>query len=79
VLNRFLARRTDVGGVPVVGPDDCKTVAKLVAEIDEHLGASLAMAFKDRKTPIPIDDAMAIIDLQLQQRTEPAAPPRTDA
>jgi len=69
VLNRFLARQKP--GLHAVEPFELQRAASDVGYLDETLSEQLKRGFKDRKLPMPIDQAMEIVDLYLKQRIEP--------
>ena len=71
VLRRFLDRQDRSTGTPVLQPEYLRQAANDIELLDAELGGTLHIAFRARKVPMPIDDAMAIIDLWLRKRIDP--------
>ncbi len=66
VLRRFLDRSECVAEIPVVRPGALREAATDIELLDATLGQNLQLAFRDRKHPMPVDEAMEIIDLWMR-------------
>ena len=70
VVRRFLRVEVDRAGARIMHPDAARLAAlEITEQLDVDLGAALRNAFKNLSAPIPIDQAMEIVDLYLKQRT----------
>ena len=69
VLMRLLGQKLPAQrAVPVF---ECQRAAAHISKLDIQLGESLMQAFKNREGTMPIDQAMEIVDLYLEHRSDP--------